>query len=212
MPDGFDAKQIWPLLVVGTSSGGSAIAAMRAFTNVALTEGWVVLAADSPQATAAEDHQDWNWAMLSSVLDYLNKAWPESKRWPVACAGFSGGAKRSALTAAQLMKDRYFVVGTFMGGCNEDLASSAFRIYHPGDSFKKVPIFLSSGGSDPIATPEQTAAVKLSLERDGFKQVRLVSYEGGHALDAQQLRLALKWFAPAYKRRTTTPSAEAATK
>ncbi|HYV27507.1 MAG TPA: hypothetical protein VFA77_08245 [Candidatus Eisenbacteria bacterium] len=40
----------------------------------------------------------------------------------------------------------------------------------------------------------------------------LVSYEGGHALDAQQLRLALKWFAPAYKRWTTTPSPEAGAK
>jgi len=62
-----------------------------------LERGWVVLAADSPNATAAEDHQDWNWAMLSSVLDYLNKAWP-NRNVAGGLRGIFGGAKRSALT------------------------------------------------------------------------------------------------------------------
>ena len=211
VPDGFDPKQIWPVLVISTSSGGSAIAAMRAFTNVALSEGWVVLAADSPIRSADVDHQDWNWAMLSSVLDYLHRTWTESKRWPFACAGFSGGAKRSIYVAASLVKE-HRVIGTFLGGCNEDRSWDAIRLYRPGEAFKTVPVFLSCGTSDQIASPEQQTAVKQSLERGGFKNVRLVTYDGGHSLDNAHVRLALKWFAPAYKRKAPVPTPEPALK
>src|ERR1051325_4186106 len=49
LPAGFDLRKPCPLLVVSVPSGGSAIGMMRAYTNVALKEGWAVLAADGPR-------------------------------------------------------------------------------------------------------------------------------------------------------------------
>jgi predicted esterase len=204
VPEGFDSRKPCPLLIVSVPSGGSAIASMRSYTNVALSRGWAVLAADgSITSTMEQDSIAWGWAMLDSVLDYLAKAWPASRQSPVVCAGFSGGAKRSGCTGAAMMKENYRVVGMFMGGCNQDLATFGLRTYHPGEGFKLVPIFLSAGKSDPIASIGQARAVKQSMERSGFKRVRLVEYEGGHRLDQASFKTALDWFWPnsTYQRR-----------
>src|SRR5262249_46845315 len=136
----------------------------------------------------------WGWGMLSSVLDYLALSWPQTKSWPVACAGFSGGAKRSGTVAAAMMKEGYNITGLFMGGCNEDRATLGLQLYQPGERFKQVPIFLSNGSTDPIAGPQQAALVAESMRRSGFRQVRLESYPGGHQQDDEQLALALEWF------------------
>ena len=77
-----------------------------------------------------------------------------------------------------MMKENYPVIGMFMGGCNEDLASLGLKLSQPGEQFKQVPIFLSSGTTDPIATPEQHATVKQSMRRTGFEKIRLENYEG----------------------------------
>lgn len=197
VPEGFDPRKPTPLLIVSVPSGGSAIGAIRSYTNIALSRGWAVLAADGTiPSTVQEDSIAWGWAMLGSVLDYLGKAWPGSRQWPMACAGFSGGAKRSACIAAALVKDNHGVIGVFMGGCNEDFATLGVRVYQPGDRFKLVPMFLSAGTSDSIASPAQAQPVKQSMERTGFKRVRLVEYDGGHRLDQESLKTALNWFLP----------------
>jgi predicted esterase len=95
-----------------------------------------------------------------------------------------------------MTKENYRVVGMFMGGCNQDLATFGLHAYLPGDRFKQVPIFLSAGTSDPIASLAQARGVKQSMERTGFKRVRLVEYEGGHRLDLESLEAALDWFLP----------------
>ena len=112
----------------------------------------------------------------------------------MACAGFSGGAKRSGMAAAALTRENYHVIGIFMAGCNEDRATAGFNAYHPGPRFKKVPIFLSNGTGDPIAGPQQQAGVRQSLEQEGFRQVRTSTFDGSHRLDPEQLRSALRWF------------------
>ena len=197
VPDGFDPKKPCPLLVVSVPSGGSAIASIRSYTNVALNRGWAVVAADGPvPSTMEEDTIAWGWAMLMSVLDYLTKAWPTARQWPAVCAGFSGGAKRSGCVAAAMTKENYRVIGMFMGGCNQDFATFGLRSYQPGERFKQVPIFLSAGTSDPIASVAQAHAVRQSMERSGFKRVRLVEYDGGHRLDKEAFAVALDWFLP----------------
>src|ERR1044071_2032684 len=97
--------------------------------------------------------------MISSALEFIYEEWPEAKKWPIACGGFSGGAKWSGIMASIMARDQMPLIGLYMAGCNEDLATESFRIYQPGEHFKTVPIFLSSGRSDPIATPVQQAAV-----------------------------------------------------
>src|SRR2546427_7623865 len=106
---------------------------------------------NGPPVDTQTDTVQWGWAMLGSVLDFFSRTWPQTKPWPVACAGFSGGAKRSATVAAAMMRENYRVIGIFMGGCNEDWATVGLRLFQPGERFKHVPIFLSSGNRDPIA-------------------------------------------------------------
>jgi predicted esterase len=132
--------------------------------------------------------------MLSSVLDQFTRTWPQAKQWPVACAGFSGGAKRSAAVAAALSRDGWRVSGVFVGGCNEDYATLALQLFQPGQNFKQVPFFFSNGTSDPVANPKQAAAVAESMRRSGFQTIRLESYSGGHRQNNDHLSEALRWF------------------
>jgi len=93
------------------------------------------------------------------------------------------------------VKARLNTVGIFMGGCNGDTASMAIQSIKPNSAiFKKVPIFLSSGASDGVATPAQHNEVKSSMERSGFKNVRLEGYAGGHEQSPEQVGMALDWF------------------
>ena len=183
-----------PLLIASVPSGGSAIGWMRSITNRALKEGWAVLAADGPKVSVNDDTIPFGWAMLSSVLDQFVRTWPQAKQWPVACAGFSGGAKRSAAVAAAMSHDGWRVIGVFMGGCNEDYATLALQLFQPAQSFKQVPFFLSNGSSDPIANPQQAAAVAESMRRSGFQMIRLETYVGGHRQNSDHLSDALRWF------------------
>jgi predicted esterase len=183
-----------PLLIVSVPSGGSAIGSMRGVTERALQEGWMVLAADGPKVEVNDDSIQFGWAMLSSVLDQFTRTWPPAKRWPVACAGFSGGAKRSAAVAAAMAHEGWRIVGVYMGGCNEDRATLGLQAFQPGSQFRQVPFFLSNGTSDPIANPEQGAAVAASMRRSGFQIIRLATYPDGHRPHLEHLTEALQWF------------------
>jgi predicted esterase len=138
---------------------------------------------------------------LSSALDFVWRSWPQTKAWPVATAGFSGGAKRSATVAAAVLKEGRSVIGIFMDGCNEDRMTLGLQLYRPGDAFKQVPIFLSNGNSDSIAGPQQVAPVVESMRKSGFTNLRAENYDGGHQLNNEQLVSALRWFRPSSLRR-----------
>src|SRR5262249_17442728 len=155
---------------------------MRAFTNVALRLGWIVIAADGPLQKPVQDSTPWRWAMTSALLDHVNKAWPGSKRWPLVSAGISGGGKWAGVIGAILSQKEYNLIGFFRGGVNQALASKAAKNYDPAVQFKKVAFYLSSGTDDKIATPEQHQQVKESLLSSGFNTVRLENFKGGHAL------------------------------
>jgi hypothetical protein len=115
-------------------------------------------------------------------------------KWPVACGGFSGGAKRSGFFGAIMMRTGHPVIGMWMGGCNQDMATPGSHFYSPGAGFKHVPIFLSSGKSDNVATPQHHRQVQHALKASGFSKVRLESYDGGHKLDESQASNGLAWF------------------
>jgi hypothetical protein len=114
---------------------------MVAFTNVALRLGWILIAADGPAGKPPDDSPPWRWAMTSSLLDHINKAWPGSRRWPIASAGISGGGKWAGVMGAILSQKGYNLIGVFMGGVNQDFASEAAKVYDPAIRFKQVPIY-----------------------------------------------------------------------
>lgn len=196
MPAGFDARRSWPVLLVCAPSGSSAVSAARWYTNVALAQGWVVIAVDGPRVALEQDNNVFAWAMISALLNEVRRNWPQSKQWPFATAGFSGGAKRAPMVAAEMMRHGDSLIGVFMGGCNEDRATLGYRISSPGAGFLNLPMFLSNGTRDPIASPTHVAPVKESMARTGFRNIRAETYNEGHKLDTNTLAMALEWFRP----------------
>jgi predicted esterase len=154
----------------------------------------VVLGADATSRPRIDSTQ-WRLALLAAALEAIRKEWPQTSKWPVAFGGFSGGAKRSGILGAMLAKTGSVrVCGFFLSGINEDRLSEGYRTYQPGRGFLEVPVWLSSGSDDPVATSSAHTLVKASLERTGFKRVRLEQFGGGHQLKKSEVRRALQWF------------------
>jgi hypothetical protein len=195
-PSGFDPSRTWPILIVTSTSDFNRTSAMDAewYRSPATAEGWVVLGSDATVRPRIDSTQ-WRLGMLAAAIEALRKEWPQTARWPVAFAGFSGGSKRSGTLGAMLSKSGSVrVCGFFLSGINEDRLSEGYRTYQPGRGFLEVPVWLSSGASDSVATPQAHALVKASLERTGFKRVRLEQFGGGHQLKMSEVRRALQWF------------------
>jgi hypothetical protein len=193
-PPGFDPSRTWPLLIVTSTTDFRRTSVMDTdwYRRPALAEGYVVLGSDAT-ISAHVDSTPWRLAMLAAALDAIRKDWPQSAKWPVVFAGFSGGAKRSGFMGAMLA-NKVNLKGFFLSGINDDRLSVAYKDYHPGGGFLNTPIWISSGNLDPIATPALSDQVRLSLGRTGFKQVRLERFAGGHQLKMSEVRLALRWF------------------
>src|SRR3954469_8243632 len=195
-PAGFDPSRSWPILIVTSTSDFHRTSAMDAdwYRKPATAEGWVVLGSDATIAPHIDSTQ-WRLGLLGAALEAIRKDWPQSARWPVAFAGFSGGSKRSGVLGAMLAKSGSVrVCGFFLSGINEDRLGESFRTYQPGRGFLEVPVWLSSGSSDSVATPQAHNLVRASLVRVGFKRVRLEQFGGGHQLKMSEVRRALQWF------------------
>lgn len=195
-PAGFDPSRAWPILIVTSTSDFNRTSAMDVdwYRAPATAEGWIVLGSDATISPRIDSTQ-WRLGLLGAALEAIRKEWPQSAKWPVAFAGFSGGSKRSGVVGAMMAKSGSVrVCGFFLSGINEDRLGEAYRTYHPGAGLLEVPVWLSSGSSDPIATPQANILVKASLERTGFKRVRLEQFTGGHQLKLSEVRRALQWF------------------
>jgi hypothetical protein len=195
-PPGFDPSRSWPILIVTSTSDFNRTSAMDVdwYRPPATAEGWIVLGSDATIAPRIDSTQ-WRLGLLGAALEAIRKDWPQSARWPVAFAGFSGGSKRSGVLGTMLAKSGSVrVCGFFLSGINEDRLGEGYRTYQPGSGLLEVPVWLSSGATDPIATPADHNRVKASLERVGFKRVRLEQFSGGHQLKLTEVRRALQWF------------------
>lgn len=197
VPVGFTPDRTWPVLLVSATSDpgyNSSRRLLRQFMAPALKAGWVVIAADAT-SERDEDTNNLRYALLVAALERLRLDWPALPGWPRAFGGFSGGAKRSASLAAMSAVLGRRPIGVFQGGCNEPVMSRVIGLYHPDKApFLSVPVFLSSGRDDRIATREQVEDVASALRSAGFRQVRLERFSGGHELHADHVEEALRWF------------------
>jgi hypothetical protein len=195
-PPSFDPARTWPILIVTSTSDFNRTSVMDAewYRAPATAEGWIVLGSDATISPRIDSTQ-WRLAMLAAALEAIRKEWPQSARWPVAFAGFSGGSKRSGTLGAMFAKTGSVrICGFFLSGINEDRLSEGYKTYQPGRGFLEVPVWLSSGDRDTVALPQSHILVKASLERTGFKRVRLEQFNGGHQLKMSEVRRALQWF------------------
>ena len=195
-PKDFDPARSWPILIVTSTADLERTSLMDApwYHDASMAEGWIVLATDATIRPRV-DSVSWRLAILTAGLQMIRNNWPQSARWPVAFAGFSGGAKSSGFLGAMLAKNRGFkICGFFLVGMNTDRLSAAYHEQQPPADFLKVPVWLSSGTADQIARPGAVEGVYSSLKRSGFERVRLEHFSGGHTVDSAEVQRALHWF------------------
>ncbi len=196
LPPEFTPAKSWPILIVTSTSdfGRTSIMDAPAYREPANAEGWIVFATDATIKPRI-DSTTWRLGVLSAGLEMLRKQWPQSAKWPITFAGFSGGAKRSCEIGAMLgATGTSNIRGFFLAGISEDRLSEAFRTYKPRGNFLDVPVWLSSGTADDIASPQAHQGVRASLQRTGFRNVRLEPFAGGHQIKRREVQRALRWF------------------
>ena len=174
-PANFDPRKSWPVLVVFSTSDlkrQNRDDLVAFYRKVAIAEGWVLLAGDGPQP-ARLDIAAWRAAMTLAAIDALHHSFAGSEKWPIACAGLSGGARRAGFIAPLLARFGGHIIGIYLTGVNEDHLSEGYSKFQPGPNFLATPIFICSGREDRIATLDQQYAVLGSIKRSGFNRVRI---------------------------------------
>ena len=195
-PANFDPRKSWPVLVPCSTSDfkrQNRNDLVQFYRRVGLAEGWVLLAGDGPQP-ARSDTAAWRGAMTLAAIHALRRSFPGSEKWPIACAGFSGGGKGVGYVAPLLARNGCRVIGIYMTGANEDHLSDGYARIQPGPDFLNAAIYLSAGRDDRIATVEQQYAVAGLIKRTGFQRMRIGTFHGGHEVNDAQTSIALRWF------------------
>jgi hypothetical protein len=195
-PTNFDPTKTWPVLIICSTSDfkrQNRDDLVDFYHRVGLAEGWVLLAGDGPQH-ARNDTAAWRGAMTLAAIDGLHRSFPSSEKWPIACAGFSGGGKGAGLVAPLLARNGCRMIGIYLTGANEDRLSEGYARVRPGADFLNTPIYVSAGRDDRIATVEQQYNVLGSIKRTGFKRIRVGTFHGGHEVNDAQTSIALRWF------------------
>ncbi len=195
-PANFDPTKTWPVLITCSTSDfkrQNRDDLADFYRRVGLAEGWVLLAGDGPQH-ARNDNVAWRGAMTLAAIDALHRSFAGSEKWPMACAGFSGGGKGVGYVAPFLARNGCRIIGIYMTGANENHLSDGYARLQPGPGFLNTPIYVSAGRDDRIATIEQQYNVAGSIKRTGFQRIRIGTFHGGHEVNDAQTSIALHWF------------------
>jgi hypothetical protein len=195
-PANFDPRKSWPVLIPCSTSDfkrQNRDDLVQFYRTIGLSERWVLLAGDGPQH-ARNDTAAWRGAMTLAAIHALQSSFPGSAKWPIACAGFSGGGKGVGYVAPLLARNGCRVIGIYMTGANEDHLSDGYARIQPGANFLSTPIYISAGQDDRIATVEQQYNVAGSIKRTGFNRLRIGTFRGGHEVNDGQTSVALGWF------------------
>jgi predicted esterase len=199
VPASFDPARDWPVLVISATGDPQYHSSRRlfgAYANTAVAAGWIVVAADPAEDVSGEqDNLSLRYALNIAALAALELQWQRAGKAPLAFGGFSGGAKNSGWLAAAFAQQGRSVVGIYAAGINENTivpAAKHFKVLT--DAYKRIPIFLQSGEKDEIATPADHRRVADELRSAGFRNVRVESFPGPHAVEPELLRSALDWF------------------
>jgi hypothetical protein len=207
LPVDFDPSTEWNILLISAMADTS-ISHMDGYLDSAKEAGgWIVIAADGPLYSPSGDTAQRHWRMVRAGLLALDAAWPGARQWPIATGGFFDGAERSGLLSALLCKNGWSLIGMYMGGCKKDMASRGQKKYHPKRSiFRKIPVYLSVGKKDNIISLMDVNEVRLSMKSNGFKDVRMETYNGGHKPDQSQITESLQWFKEVEAKKAVRPT------
>lgn len=196
VPAGFRAEEAMPILVVSATSGVPSRVLLRDYAKAAADIGWVLVAADAePEVARAEDQVALRIVLAAAAIAGLRVQWPASAQSPLAFGGFSGGAKHAGWLAASFARRGRSVIGVYLSGVNEETLSQGMSGFEIKDeAFKRVRVFVQAGLKDEIAAPDDVRNVMASLERAGFSRTKVAWTSGGHEVEPESLRGALRWF------------------
>lgn len=197
LPLNFDPAGSWPVITAYITDNAPQpdTAAVGAFS-FAIREGWVALGASGPAKAKSPQERAVD---ILAALHVLETTWPAVKTWRFATGGFSGGAAAAGYVAAALLGDGRDLIGIYMSGINFPTpvrAEDAMKDVRKCSSrdLKRVPVFLSNGVSDPLAGPAEQKKMADLLDREGFKNVRAVQFDGAHVQHQPHAAAALAWF------------------
>jgi len=195
-PANFDPRKSWPVLIPCSTSDfkrQNRNDLVQFYRRVGLAEDWVLLAGDGPQH-ARNDTAAWRAAMTMAAIDALHRSFPGSEKWPMACAGFSGGGKGVGYVAPFLARNGCHIIGIYITGANEDHLSDGYARCQPRTDFLNTPIYVSAGHEDRVATLDQQYTVVGLIKGSGFKRIRIGVFRGEHEVNDAQTSIALRWF------------------
>ena len=196
LPEGFDPSQPQKVLVVFSTddNGGDHLKAMPRFGGIASRGGWVAIAATGP---VLENNlsPEWHAAMIYAGLRALEEKYPGAKSWRFFTGGNSGGGLRSAMMSCALLKKGYPVEGVFMGGAGDERFSAGLGIFRPERAkVRNLAVYIAIGKHDPMIDAARADYVAEVVKKQGIKNIRRDSYDGGHGMNEESFTKALEWF------------------
>ena len=201
LPDHFDpVGKVYPVLIVSSTTDGAGSSPGSAKANYlpeATNQGYVVMAVDGEfgKPASGDDSTDFRQAAVSSGLSAINQEWPQSKSWPIVTAGVSGGGGYASHQAMMLIQKQAPLIGLLLAVTRWDPTDFPNVLQRtPFVPLHNLPIFISAGENDPIATKDVTDRMHQDVTRQGFRKVRFEHFSGGHTLNRQHLQTALDWF------------------
>ncbi len=199
VPANADLTHENPVLVISATADPeyhSSRRLLRLYSETALANGWIVVAADPAEDVSfEEDDVPMRLSLNMAALAVLGRQWPEAGKAPLAFGGFSGGAKVSGWLAAAFASRGRTIIGVYLAGINEDTvvaAATQFKVLNA--AFRRVPVFLQSGENDEVSTPADHRDVLSRLKKAGFENVRIEYFPGEHEVNPKPMRAALEWF------------------
>jgi hypothetical protein len=196
IPEGFDpaVPQKYFIAVTAVNNEGERargnIGVFRGYTKVCAEAGWACITIDSNDGYPNDVHA------MDEAMALLEAEWPGFRGSTFSTGGFSGGSKGCWWHAAYMVKNKFNMVGVFMGGCNRDYSEKYRRLLKPSSAkYKKIKGYVSIGRKDTIATVAQGERVISTLKSNRIRNIRSATHEGGHRKDNGHFLEALKWFA-----------------
>ncbi|MFZ4482584.1 MAG: hypothetical protein ACOYOL_01220 [Chthoniobacterales bacterium] len=197
LPEGFDPSQPQKVLVVFSTddNGGAHLKPMPRFGGIATRNGWVAIAATGP-VLEEKLPPEWHAAMIYAGLRALEERYPDAKKWRFFTGGNSGGGLRSAMMSCALLKKGYPVEGVFMGGAGDERFSAGQAIFRPDRTkVRDLAVYLAIGKNDPMINAARADFVAEAVKKQGIKNIRRDTYDGGHGMNEESFAKALEWLA-----------------
>ena len=96
---------------------------------------------------------------------------------------------------AQLLSNDLQVIGQYISGCNQD-GTKTTREYgrYKKSELRKVRSYISNGKKDHISKLAHAESLERTMKEDRYGKVRLELFDGGHRINQDEFKKAMKWF------------------